>query len=149
MSTQKSLCILWSGNSARVPCQLMICSTATPPDLGVAPEPLPESLHLIPEFRDYPHSPGGLHLNFHRVSRDCREFGLMRMALKVPNQRPAAGTSASAGPQQTGTWAWQPRPGWLQRGAVWLGSAIDYASPTIVQAGYKLCLGCDWVCSVL
>ena len=81
MSTQKSLSILWSGNSARVACQLMICSTATPPDLGVAPEPLPESLHLIPEFRDYPHSPGGLHLNFHRVSRDCREFGLMRMAL--------------------------------------------------------------------
>ena len=77
------ICILWSGNSARVPWQLMICSTATPPDLGVAPEPLPESLHLIPEFRDYPHSPGGLHLNFHRVSRDCREFGLMRMALKL------------------------------------------------------------------
>ena len=63
----------------------MICSTATPPDLGVAPLALPESLHLIPDFRDYPHSPGGLHLNFHRVSRDCREFGLMRMALTHPS----------------------------------------------------------------
>ena len=59
---------------------------------SVATEALPESLHLIPDFRDYPHSPGGLHRNYHKVSRDCREFGIMQMALSLsrgPRSPPA------------------------------------------------------------